>query len=360
MKWIWTSGKKAMPDWIEYVIQDGEALILRCYGTGSTVELTGCIGDLQTGGLADHCFAPEPSRFYREVPHFFMKTQTGRIFRSMDSGADLEGPAVCQDTLKEVILPSSLRRIGNYAFYGCRNLETIQFPAGSVQMGSGAFVACNHIKTLVFPDHSGYGPGENPDTFFAGEERPAESSCMRDVLGEITYEVEAVVKGEAGYRLYFPGYYEDSRENTPARIIEVVFEGTGFKYRQCFRNGIPDFARYDSLFYLAGVQELPETVIRIALDRLMYPVRLSPDAKKRYLSWLEDGEEWAAAYILREENDDETKILRMLAENGWFSPERLRLFLNEASEKSRIEAVAVLMEEQRRCRSERKKKYLWT
>ena len=55
----------------------------------------------------------------------------------------------------------------------------------------------------------------------------------------------------------------------------------------------------------------------------MYPVRLSPDAKKRYLSWLEDGEEWAAAYILREENDDETKALLAYRLTGRMRPKKL-------------------------------------
>ena len=63
---------------------------------------------------------------------------------------------------------------------------------------------------------------------------------------------------------------------------------TGFKYRQCFAGGRPDFARYDSLFYEAGVQEFPETVLPLIFDRLLYPMALKEEAKQQYLDYIRE------------------------------------------------------------------------
>ena len=324
---------------IIYTDEDDGVSILRCLGDGPVIEVPDHIDDRPVLALADHCFAKEPSsRCRREVwkQAFF----NGERWTKEPGGpaAASEGALRQAWDPEEIVLPASLRAIGDYAFYGCRSLRKIRFPAGSCSLGRGILVACHQVETLVF------------------ETEPGEwiSPCMRDVLGEITYEVEIEA---GGCCLYFPGYYEDSVENTPARIIDVVFEGTGFKYRQCFREGTLDFALYDSLFYTASVQELPETAARIAFDRLLYPVLLSDQAKEEYLSWLRARPEWLADWIFGDRQARGMEMLELLCREGFFDIGLLELFLEQASRRGRPEAVSLLMEQRRRLAPQRRRKY---
>lgn len=42
--------------------------------------------------------------------------------------------------------------IGNYAFYGCRGMQTITIPSGMVGIGSRIFYSCNALRAVVIPD----------------------------------------------------------------------------------------------------------------------------------------------------------------------------------------------------------------
>ena len=46
---------------IEYFEKNGKAVIYRCYGEGSVVQLPSFLCGLPVTELADHCFAKEPS-----------------------------------------------------------------------------------------------------------------------------------------------------------------------------------------------------------------------------------------------------------------------------------------------------------
>ena len=52
--------------------------------------------------------------------------------------------------LETVILPSSLKEIGNYAFYDCSSLNSIDFPEGLEVIGEGAFVR-TPLTSLTMP-----------------------------------------------------------------------------------------------------------------------------------------------------------------------------------------------------------------
>ena len=53
--------------------------------------------------------------------------------------------------LKKVILPSTIKEIGPYAFYNCIALEEINIPEGCKEIGECAFYNCNALKKLVLP-----------------------------------------------------------------------------------------------------------------------------------------------------------------------------------------------------------------
>jgi len=239
------------------------------------------------------------------------------------------------------VLPAGLELIGDYAFYACRHLEEVHVPASLRRLGGGSFVGANAVKRLHLTSEDGMPP-----------------ECLRDLLGEIAYEVEAVVHPKEGddYALLFPGFYEDSIENTPARIIEIHYEGMGYKYRQCFEKRRLSFTRYDDQFYETTAQELPETILHLLADRLGSPVHLSGPARQRYLKYLEDEPQRSAAWIFREDRID---LLRMLLEERTPSRELIEIYLDEAVRTRHTEAVSRLMEEQRRRFAPKKREYVF-
>ena len=161
--------------------------------------------------------------------------------RILDSG-EMPGEAAAGERLEEVILPDTVSVIGDYAFYGCRRLKRIGFSDTLSRIGSGAFIGCGSLDTFLFRERK---TGKN-----------SLSQMLSELRQAVTAEITGTVEGkERRSCLVFPGYYEMSVENVPARIFEVHYQGTGYRYRQCFRDGSVDYKAYDALFGLAKNQE---------------------------------------------------------------------------------------------------------
>ncbi len=316
-----------MIEQIAYIEKDGGAVIVRCYGEGRSGDLPARIGDLPVIGLADHCFAPQQSG---RIPAWQLKwwKDTQQVY-----------PEMCAEGIEEIALPETLVEIGNYAFYGCDQLKRLYVPAHFARLGSGVFVAANHLETI----------------YFATEEGQLNPPCMKEVLSELTYEIEAVLTDEQGQermRLTYPEYYEDSIENTPARIIEMRFEGTGFRYRQCFEKRTLDLGRYDDLFYTASVQEYPPTVRRLVRNRLMTPVLLKEEAKQEYIAYLQKEGRAVADEVIR---DGMTDVLDMLIREHYFTPELLKIWTDRAAEADQPYMTGRLLELERTMRPARQR-----
>lgn len=342
---------------IDYIEKNGKAVIYRCYGEGSMAELPQRLRGLSVAELADHCFAREASARYKKyqiqtIRRAEWEGEAGGYSAAPGDRGDLapdwpeggEYPPLCGEALREIWLPEGLEATGDYAFYGCLNLETLHFPASMRRLGGGSFVACNKIKNLIF-------------TVSAQEETPY---CLKDVIGEVTFETEVLLDNAEGkplVHLTYPEYYEESVENTPARIIEINFHGTGYRYRQCFQGRSLDYGQYDSLFELARAQEFLPTVLRMALYRLQTPVGLTESRRENYLEFLRQEGESAARWIFEGERLD---FLYLLGEQGYFTEELLELFMKAASTAGAAEAVSYLMDYRRtHFRPAQKKKYMF-
>lgn len=48
----------------------------------------------------------------------------------------------------EIILPSTLKEIGNSCFYGCSSLVEIQIPNSVESIGTNAFSSCSKLETI--------------------------------------------------------------------------------------------------------------------------------------------------------------------------------------------------------------------
>ena len=75
--------------------------------------------------------------------------------------------------------------------------------------------------------------------------------------------------------MIFPYGIDNYEENTPARIITEISEGSGSLYRESISAGEINYRDYDKTFILGMNVDLYKAGIRIAVERLLYPYRLS-------------------------------------------------------------------------------------
>lgn len=54
--------------------------------------------------------------------------------------------------LKTVILPSTIKSIGNNAFLGCTSLDSINLPNSIINLGAGAFRDCKKLINIIIPE----------------------------------------------------------------------------------------------------------------------------------------------------------------------------------------------------------------
>ena len=355
-------------DIIDYIDKSTYVILLRVYTESDTIQIPEQIDGKPVRELADHAFADEPSVLYAEsekrravssgdcwtfqsagagasaAPTHFSGERTERPDASVNAAVPNSErrstlpPALCGRRLRAVVLPDALAAIGNYAFYGCDNLKTVSFPASIRRIGSGLFNSCPALSVLVFRQAVSAAP-------------PATPALLQEVLRTVNHEVEVRLQdpsGQDAVRLLFPEYYEEPKENTPARIIEIIWHGTGYQYRQCFLQRKLQYSQYDSLLPAADAQEMPQTLVRLCLDRLITPAELSRVHLESYVSCLRKRPDALWTFLLADQETDLTDWLRVLERSGYFTEERLDQMIDQASSAGRADASVYLMDLRRR------------
>ena len=71
-------------------------------------------------------------------------------------------------------------------------------------------------------------------------------------------------------------------EISPAHIFSRSIHGEGFRMRKSFENGILNYRKYDSCLENALTVESPESLCKIALNRLRLPSRLEDIFREKY------------------------------------------------------------------------------
>ena len=53
--------------------------------------------------------------------------------------------------IKEIIIPTQVTEINNYAFFGCSALNSLNLPEGIITIGFASFAYCTSLQTLIIP-----------------------------------------------------------------------------------------------------------------------------------------------------------------------------------------------------------------
>lgn len=101
-----------------------------------------------------------------------LKSVNGYHFSNCDSlysiYVDEKNPYLCSDgsalynkdkselvfvyhTVRKMSIPSSVTKIGDYAFYNCTNLSSLTLPSGVKEIGFSAFQGCKSLTSLTLP-----------------------------------------------------------------------------------------------------------------------------------------------------------------------------------------------------------------
>lgn len=268
---------------ILYRETDSGAEFLRLFSLCGKVILPESIDSKKLIGIGDYAFAGEGSW-----------NRVNKRYSNIIACGESSYPAVCTSELTNINLPKSLRYIGDYAFYDCRNLSEISLFGDVQSIGGGAFMNCNKLSKITL--------NTNRD----------EHTCLNKLLSELTKkQYLTIIFTDINEKavLLIPEYFEESIENGPARIFEHFTRGSGFRYRQCVSNGLMNFAEYDSCFRFAVIDESEEICSEIAILRLMYPIELSDEAKSIYIAYLSENIKTTLNRIIQKNHYDAVVFL---------------------------------------------------
>ena len=242
----------------------------------------------------------------KETEFFFYQTAEGQvtITKYKDTGSVAEIPSVVEEMpvtvlgdyafsglpVEEVRLPASVKKIGRYGFYNCRSLKKLSFGSKFMDMGSGAFTGCHQINCLEV-------------------NMEEEESGLKEILSEVREEMVVRMDGICRAVLWFPEFYEEGVENTPARILMTHVHGSGIYYRNCFRGKKFNFAEYDKRFVMAKALESRKFLMELVTGRLRFPWQLTEEARTRYEEYLWENYKAMALFFIDGKREEELEWL---------------------------------------------------
>ena len=283
---------------LAYEIKNGCAAVRRCYDFGKEAEIPSEIAGFPVTELGAYAFSVhlDRERFGQEL-----RNGTVKIW-NFETGEQEEGEPAAETSpelqgmqVEMVSLPDGVRKIGAYAFYNCNALSELHFHSSLKDLGAGLFTGCHHLRRLrVTLDET-------------------ETSCLKEILIEVPEKMAVTVEGQLEAKLLFPEFFEESVENTPARILMTHMHGSGMNFRNSFYMKKLDFRAYDACYYMARAEEDFDTVLEMTLDRLQYPVGLSEERRADYEGWLREHLEQAFGDAVEKRDLD---TLKWLEENG--------------------------------------------
>lgn len=304
---------------------EGEAVLYRIYGRKPVVKVPEEIDGCPVAALGAYCFSDR-----NRIPEDIYDT-AGISGKGLDSVSITE---LTGDFVEEIILPDTLKRIDNAAFFNCRKLRCIEIGKGALTIGSDVFNNCTDLTTTMV------------------RASVREKSSVKQVLDRISWDIEVRFDDA---RIFYPEYYESYDTIAPAHIFGLSIEGEGFRARQCFRDDRVDLPGYDDVFGKACAEESLGVLAVMAVDRLMTPVELGREKKQVYEEYLIKNSGDILEYFVRKR---ELHMLEFMYKNRYAREEALDRAVGLSVSGDWSEGAASLMEWKQKMSGEcRKNRY---
>lgn len=301
--------------YMQYQVVGEEAVIYRLYGTLPVVLVPEYIGEYRVSAIGAYCFSDR-----KHVPEDCSVFSCSEGTKDISTTWKERSHELAGEYIEQVVLPDSIRRIDNAAFFGCRKLVSLEIGNGALTIGSDVFNNCSQLKKLRVRGAA------------------SEPSGIRHILSRVSWELE--VEFEDAMLLY-PEYFETYDTIAPAHIFGLNIEGEGFRARQCFKEESVDFAGYDAIFGKACAEESVTTLDRMALNRLMLPVQLSESSRVAYEKYVkEHAGDILCDYVRKKERGR----MEFICENQYAGTGDIERAVSEAVQANWSEGAASLME----------------
>lgn len=215
----------------------------------------------------------------------------------------------CQN-LSTVILNEKLEEIERLAFWGCNKLENLVLPKNLKSIGAYAFPKDAELIVKL-----------------SGEfniPQPIPSECVVHLyLYDHSDNIQAI--------LYIPDHYQ---KEPYQEFVERLSKGQ-----------ISHLSEYDELFHQS--EQIIIRKIKVALDRLRYPLELEEKYWQRYIKYLR---KHARLIVPRLIESSDIPLLSVLAEVNALQPEYIDAYFDQASKLPEMEPRAILINYKERIR----------
>ena len=269
---------------MRYGVMDGTATIVKYEGDEMRVVIPSSIDGFKVTKIEPYAFS-EKSMKYIQFP------DTLEVI-------DHHGFSECRELLN-LDFPDSLKSIGNYAFYNCWALEQVHLTAHIRSIGFGAFKNCEKLSEIVQDKIEGL------------------DISIGSILDDLNQQIHVIVR-----HLYPDKPTEEARVIFTEHDYEVVanvasmceqFEsteiGSGKYIRYCIGIQDVDYYKYDSMFYVLLRGDSFDTIITVAMERLMYPYALTLEGEHTYKDYIAEHALEAAKKFIQEDDKDKLTFL---------------------------------------------------
>ena len=224
-------------------INEDSIRINKVYSSSPTIEIPELIDGYIVREIGNYCFYKKEVDLSNSILSHEIRSSYHEC-----SGSDVES----------VRFPSTLKKLGNYAFYNCRMLKEVFLPSNLMSIGSDAFMNCLRLNHIYY-DCSIFSV-----------------TILKQILTQITWDIEVdFIDGS----IFYPEYNGSYDEVGPAHIFALNIEGEGFRMRQCFKDGKIDFDGYDACFEKLCAEESESCIFHVAILRFMM-------GSERYIPYL--------------------------------------------------------------------------
>ena len=310
---------------LEYTLEEDGAAILRCRSEDVLIRLPEQIEGCPVTRIGPYAFSPAGEG------KITLPAGTRTLWLHEEALASQPPEAPCA-ALEEIFLPEMTTEIGNYAFYNCRSLRRLHLSDRAVKLGTGMLMNCFELKRIEILHTAGKKSGVHN----LGMEVQQEM--------EIQLDFSPLEGPGAVARLSFPEYYEEAVENKSAALaksFDYYILGAGYRYRQCTQDGEVNFSEYDSIFPTMYKERNPDTVVKLAVNRLEYPYELSKEHRRQYEAYLSEHMEDAASLLLEQ---DDLPRLQLLGRLGVYTADNIGTAIDLASRKGKTECLSYLLD----------------
>jgi len=244
-----------------------------------------------------------------------------------------------------VKLPDTVKSIGDYAFCNCRLLKSAELGEGIREAGGHVFYDARGLESITLSGKMEFiGDGfvkncealENITLITDG----ALSSQTVLFLNDISRRFYLILKKQQAM-LLFPDFGYEYISNAPSMRFTTVTHGSGVEYRKAIEKGGINFEAYDNAFIMGKIEERRQTLIEIAVVRIMYPFELGEKSRIDYASYISENIAETIGFAAKKDGVD---MLEVLDKNGVFDKDNIKEAIAASTDIKRADLSAYLMD----------------